>query len=230
MRNELRKTLVAIAVAFVLVGAVIFLTGAVNDINAHFPGGITLSGNAHLYTDSGAQLMRDGVPVIGAGGGTVGTMINTDSLTTGDLIASKDGTTTNMTKATAANATNLIGQVVSSASRPQFAGVYAGQFRQPQTALTHAGDTTADFDAVNYNTMTVTGNVVLVSANLAAARTFGLRLLGCSTNSLITWPAGWHAVGAPLATNLPASKIVWVSAVATSGADSGVDCATAVEP
>lgn len=56
------------------VGAVVLLAGAAADINRHFPGGITLSGNSHVYTDSGTELQRDGVAV-GGGGDTIWTNV-----------------------------------------------------------------------------------------------------------------------------------------------------------
>lgn len=62
------KWKVALAVA-----GIVLLAGAAADLNRHFPGGITLSGNSHLYTDSGTELQRDGVPVGGGGGQTIWT-------------------------------------------------------------------------------------------------------------------------------------------------------------
>lgn len=78
---------------------------------------------------------------------------------------------------------------------PAFNGnkMSSGQFQLYEAALTPAdAGVTLDFSATNALSITLTGNVTFAFSNLATNRTFTLNVVGCSTNSTITWPAGCH--------------------------------------
>jgi hypothetical protein len=70
--------------------------------------------------------------------------------------------------------------------------VAAGQFQTFQDTITHAGTVTLDFSTTNAHSLTLTGNVTFAFSNLATNRTVRLLIIGCSTNSSVTWPAGVH--------------------------------------
>lgn len=131
--------------ALTALAAVALLIAAAPVIDRQFPGGIRLSGNSHRYTDSGTELLRDslgvtqwignvlsptstptfaGVNVTGTGPSAFNGII--DLTGTKNAIVKYGGTTTNLEAATAADLTNTVAQVLSSASSPMFASVYVG--------------------------------------------------------------------------------------------------------
>lgn len=101
-------------------------------------------------------------------------------------------------------------------------------FRSYQGTLTHAGSVALDFDAATtVNSLTLTGNVTFTTSNLATNRTYSLRIIGCSTNALATYPA-WHWYPVPQ-TNILAGKWHRLTLTAWGPADTNVEAALAQE-
>jgi len=99
-----------------------------------------------------------------------------------------------------------------------------------QGALTVAGTNTLDFTATTtVNSLTITGNVIFATANLAANRTYRLKITGTSTNAVPTFPA-WKFVGAASPTNITAAKVSMLTLEAWGASDTNVVATFAEQP
>jgi hypothetical protein len=99
-----------------------------------------------------------------------------------------------------------------------------------QGALTIAGTNTLDFNAATtVNSLTITGNVIFATANLAANRTYRLKITGTSTNAVPTFPA-WKFIGAAAPTNITAAKISMLTLEAWGTTDATVVATFAEQP
>lgn len=94
---------------------------------------------------------------------------------------------------------------------------------QTQATVTYASSVAIDFNPLLAQTkkITLTGVLTLTTSNLAAGRRVDVHLICDSTERALTLPGGWTALGAtPLV--CPVSKIVRLSLLSTTAADSGV--------
>ncbi len=98
-----------------------------------------------------------------------------------------------------------------------------------QSALTPATSVGIDFSTSDVFTLSNATNVTFTTSNIAAGGSKSLIILNDSTARTVTWPAGWHAMGAPLPSGLSASKYLVVNIYATSTTDASCLVTTVAE-
>ena len=155
--------------------------------------------NGHRITNVLQVLDTNGLPISGGGSAIIGTILtNGTALTPGDILAASGPT--NAGPATSQQMRAVLGN-------PYFPVISFGQAQQYWDIITpiDAG-ITIDLSSTNAHWISLTGNVIFAFSNIATNRTFRLSLLGCSTNSLITWPAGMTNFLGGAGTNSTARK------------------------
>lgn len=97
--------------------------------------------------------------------------------------------------------------------------------------ITYAAQVTLDFSARDKQmaTISLTGNLELLTSNLANAREVRLRLVCDGTQRTLTFPTDWKFVGTKPA-NIAASKVAVLSLAAFGTTNADVIAAYAVQP
>jgi hypothetical protein len=96
--------------------------------------------------------------------------------------------------------------------------------------ITYAAQVTLDFAALDkqMNTISLTGDLELLTSNLANGREVRLRLVNDATERTLTFPADWKFVGTKPAT-IPVSKVAILSIAAFGTTNADVVAAYAVQ-
>jgi hypothetical protein len=91
-------------------------------------------------------------------------------------------------------------------------------------ALTYGASVAVDFSvaAKTVQTITLTGDLTLTSANLDSGRAKYLRLIGDSSSRSLVFPAGWRWLGWVAPTSLAAGKVALLGLLAFGASDSDV--------
>ena len=107
-------------------------------------------------------------------------------------------------------------------------GAFASLFSE--STLTYANPATIDFSSDDFRTVTLTGDIVFQSSNLAAGKCISVRIIGDGSDRAIGFPGTWIFVGSAAPTTLAAGKTAILSATSFSNTDANVIAAYSAEP
>jgi hypothetical protein len=158
------------------------------------------------------------------------TKLASGTLPSGIAIASGTDASTNLSYDDSTRV--LSSSTGSSATLPLVTSSTAGlQPASGYDAITYAAQVTLDFAALDkqMNTISLTGDLELLTSNLANGREVRLRLVNDASQRTLTFPADWKFVGAKPA-NIAASKVAILSLAAFGTANTDVVAAYAVQP
>lgn len=96
--------------------------------------------------------------------------------------------------------------------------------------LTYAATVDLDFDADDYRSLTLAGDVTFTTSNRAAPKALSIRIIGDGSLRTLTFPAGWKFIGAAAPANIAANKEAILSITCFGAADADVRASYAVEP
>lgn len=102
--------------------------------------------------------------------------------------------------------------------------------RPLHSVLTYAATTDLDFDAGDYRSLTLAGNVTFTTSNRGAPKALAIRIIGDGSIRTLTFPVGWKFVGAAPPASLAANKIAILSVTCFGAADTDIVAAYSAEP
>lgn len=98
------------------------------------------------------------------------------------------------------------------------------------STLAYAATTNLDFDADDYRSLTLAGNVTFTTSNRAAPKALTIRIIADGSTRTFTFPAGWKFIGSAAPTNIAANKEGILSITCFGSADTDIRAVYAVEP
>jgi hypothetical protein len=115
------------------------------------------------------------------------------------------------------------GTVVSAATLISPAGEQGPLGTPTHTTLVYNATVNLDFStAAESHTISLTGDLILTTSNLAAGRRKYVRLIDDSSARALTTPVGWTAVGSAVPANMTAGKKALLELYSFTNADAGV--------
>lgn len=97
------------------------------------------------------------------------------------------------------------------------------------STLTYANPATIDFAGDDFKTISLTGNCVFQSSNLAAGRCISVRIVCDGSDRTLGFPADWTFVGPAAPADIAANKVGLLSVTSFGTTDTNVVAAYAVE-
>jgi hypothetical protein len=99
----------------------------------------------------------------------------------------------------------------------------------PHSVLAYSATTDLNFDADDYRSLTLAGNVTFTTSNRGAPKALSIRIIGDGSTRTLTFPA-WKFVGAAPPASLAANKIAILSVTCFGSADTDIVAAYSAEP
>lgn len=98
------------------------------------------------------------------------------------------------------------------------------------STLAYSATTNLDFDADDYRSVTLAGDITFTTSNRGAPKALSIRIIGDGSIRTLTFPAGWKFVGAAAPTMLAANKEAILSVTCFGANDADIRAAYAAEP
>lgn len=108
--------------------------------------------------------------------------------------------------------------------------VVANRYESQHSTLTYSATTNLDFTTTSFRTLTLSGDVTFTTSNLAAGRTYVVRILPGASSRNLTFPAGWVFLGSAAPSSVAANKTAVLSLTAFGTANTDVVASYAVQP
>ena len=98
------------------------------------------------------------------------------------------------------------------------------------STLSYSTTTNLDFDADDYRSVTLAGNIMFTTSNRGAPKALTIRIIGDGSTRTLAFPVGWKFVGAAAPASLAANKVAILSVTCFGTTDADIIAAYSAEP